>query len=256
MNPQPLPESVTSLITPSVFEAERAQVLDLPLEGVNNSENRLKAREHAAKLIDGELYKQIYRTRPDLVIEDDLTRLLPAYTQHDNPSVEWNLRTLRRWAMRRYAFCLAEKVNERLNRVVAGERFWLMKDFALPRMAFAMLIGYGAMLGAGKTVEWLGNFSGWAYGVILTLSASAILGLVHVNVRHQIGRDRATNSRTALVCAICCGWIWIGVGAIAALSRSGTFDLSQSVLCSTVAMLLGIVGQFFFTGNTSIAEPL
>jgi hypothetical protein len=236
------------------FTAKREEILNLALEG--NVMNQTTAGKFGMRLIGDRAIDRIYRSMPEKRLEDDVGRLLPAYSETDL-LVEWHLNAVREWALRRYAFCLAAKVNDRLNRYVKGERLWLAKDFALPRMGFAMMMGYGAMLGAGRTVDWLGEFGVVGFWIVLGLCALAIWGLVHVNVRSQIGRNRKTIPRTAWVFAIIAGWVALGVSGIAVLSaKAGTFRLGWAVLSSAVAMLLGILGQFFFTGNKSMAEPL
>jgi hypothetical protein len=257
MSPQPQQPDRCHFRTRKEFLDERKRILGLTLEGPGGIDNARKVQNHVNAAIEDEQIDRIYRTELDISMEEDIQRLLPAYTP-DNLLLEWNLKALRRWAMRRYAFCLAGKINERLQRYVPGEKIWRAKDFALPRMGFAMLLGYGALLGAGNTIHWLEQFKGLGYWILLALCGAAIYGLVHVNVRNQIGRNRAANVRTAIVCAIVGGWILIGMGCIWAFSEPKTrpFYPDVALLCSMAAMLLGIVGQFFFSGNKSMADPL
>ncbi len=232
----------------------------------NNRDNQLGVQAFLGTLFGRELemYEQMFRTLGEGRLEQLVRRLLPAYTKDaGNALSEWHLKTIRRWAMRRYAFCLAGQIHERLDAVAENglsieERCWLFKDFLLPRMGFALLLGYGVLLGAGQSVYWLGALCGGWYWAALVFCSCTIAALLHVNARHQLGRGPLVNGRTAAVCAICFTWIWLGVAGIAlgVDGTNGNFVLHWAALSSVVAMLLGILGQFFFTGNRSIADPL
>src|SRR5258707_8376180 len=77
--------------------------------------------------------------------------------KHDNPLPLYPLRLLRRFLFRRYAFGAASEVNRILgeHHPGPGTRLWLWKDRCLPRVGLSLVIGFGAVLGAGHLTDWL-----------------------------------------------------------------------------------------------------
>jgi len=202
---------------------------------------------------------RIYRAYADLNLEDDLERHLGLFEGH--PLATDDLRKLRRGVMRRYAWGLGCQLTRKLK----GERrARLMLDFLLPRVGLALLVGYGALLGAGDAVKWLMAMSRnhWVFWPALALSSVCVWLLVRLNVHRWLGREEGTRRRSLIAWAGCHVWAALGVLLVWALSQAaGTevtaaFEWRHAILSGSVALLLAILGQFFFGGGGSMADPL
>jgi hypothetical protein len=225
-------------------------------------------REFVLKSVGQEgLHRHVYRAAPKKYpLEQDIKDCLSAFTPAgpDDAITLYHLKQLRRSAFRRYALCLAHTINKAL--IKAGmnstwDRIWLAKDYCFPRVFLSMLIGFALVLRAGHLSDWLGDMVQWHGGLswILAGSGAAVLGLVYLNVRDQLGNLPAKVwTRTLGVFVACVIWWAIILVLIVCLgTRLDTaFSCRKAAAVDAVALVLAILGQFFFTRDGSIGDPL
>lgn len=244
------------------FEKKRRRLCALANQS-DSPMDKEEVRIFVLKCIDPkDNYYHVYRASPkDYRIEDDLHACLPAFS--DSLLAPYQLKLLRRFAFQRYAFDLAKEINQKLREAGANSRwarFWLAKDHFLPRVPLSMLIGFALVLGAGHLTDWLGELATgfWGFSGTVILGLAATFFLVYLNVRDQLGNVSQVWARTGRVLAICLGWLILALGAIALVGTriQAHFDYRHGIAIGIVALVLAILGQFFFAREGSIADPL
>jgi hypothetical protein len=249
----------------SELRQERAAVLSHSLQ---DQQSRAAVRDYLRKalLTEGNL-AYLYKHFPnDFPLEEDLSRRLRAFQRTDTndpyKSAVPDLKLLRRRAFQRYGFRLAGQLNDHLRR--EGQMgLWLIKDFWLPRIPLALLVGYGVMMG-GAFYSWLQALSAsWLFLALFSaFCLSLSFGLISLNVRDRIGNlPREVGLRSARVFFTALGWTAVStllVRALACLSPglNRSFEWKPAILTSEGALVIAIIVQFFFTTAGSIAEPL
>ena len=227
----------------------RTDVRDYVMEAIDEEKNL----EYAYRLLPGQF-----------PLECDVKSLLEAFAPADKDDIYQcaipDLKLIRRVAFQRYAFELAAEVNARLR--LAGEpRWWLLKDFFLPRIPLALLIGYGVVLGSSGIADWLWALRGsLPFTLFLTVVSLFVSGfLIYVNVRESIGRVPAAVQRAGIVLAatVLYGAAFMGAGRlISLLAPALPFDWGNAVLVTDAALAIAVIAQFFFARSGSIADPL
>lgn len=227
-----------------------------------DADSRRQVRAFCKKGLDlGSNPEYAYRHLPDLFpLEKDLLWALErdAFVStggSDDYQCELpDLKLLRRAAFRRYAFGLARQINRRL--AARGvSRLWLWKDFLLPRIPLALLVGYGAVLGSVPDQLWILRHD-WRAQAIGGLSLALSLFLIYNNVRDRIGDVPEAVTRAFGVLAGAVVWCLFFCAGGRWLMPAAAFDWWNAALVSEAALLVAIVAQFFFTAAGSIADPL
>ena len=194
----------------------------------------------------------MYRAEPGRYdIEDLILKRLELFRNEGGyDQAQHHLKMIRRFLLKRYAFGVVRKVDERLK-----GRLWLWKDYVVPRIGLAMVLGFGAVLGAGPVSDWLGN-RGMLYGaVVLSACLVLVLCVVYLNVRGILGGpSRRVRRRTWGVFGISVGWA-SGPALVASVVQPTLFV--KWLLVSFAALLFALLSQFFFgQAGTSMGEPL
>jgi hypothetical protein len=239
--------------------ARRREIRALPL---SDAANRAKVRDYLRDALDrGKNLEYAYTHLPhEFPLECDLRTLLDAFASTDYQCARPDLKLIRRVAFQRYAFELAGEVNDRLRQ--AGEpRWWLLKDFYLPRIPLALLIGYGVVLGSSGVADWLWALRGSLLFIFILTAASLVVSgfLIYVNVRERIGGVPAAVQRAGIVlaAAVLYGAAFIGAGRlISLLAPTLPFDWGNAALVTDAALAIAVIAQFFFAKSGSIADPL
>ncbi len=180
-------------------------------------------------------------------------------------------RKLRRFALKRYSFGLLWKIYRKWKPSPWTVVLPFVLDVAMLRIPLAMLLAYGSLLGAGNLISWISYFgkkddTHLIGGAAICLASSAYL--LYLNIHDKLGRIENTELksvwRTLPVLGISVLWCSAWNVAISRLgeqikvpktSIDGAFDPGL-ILVTAVALVFAILGQFFFTGDRSIAEPL
>jgi len=207
----------------------------------------------------------IYRENPaEYDIEKDICCHLDLYRNDPgNPMAGQQLRTMRRFALRRYQFYLAAKIDRKLRDEFHVGRLWLAKDYTLPRVGLALSVGTLGVLGSSlhqRLDEAVKSGNGWVYASLLAAFLSVAPLIFYCNVREQIG-GRAKSTvlrRTALATRISAIWtasFGLGQWALARAVPQWKMEFPQAVLTMLAVLDIGLVTQFFFA-RTSIADPL
>ena len=245
------------------FRGERQAAMD---EDLKTAASRLNARRFFQRsLTEHSNHWYGYRIlAAEFDIEEDLRSKLDAYKpldKHDAYKIEiHDLKLLRRIALRRYAFGLANEIAGRLADRGAG-RAWLFKDRLLPRVPLALAVGYGIVLGSFR--EWLillGAKSWFAAGLAaVTLPLSWFL--IYGNVRDRIGKGAKVAGRAWRVFLISVAWslFFLGIARVLAMTDAGlngAFDYGAAISLGCSSLLVAITVQFFFAKAGSIADPL
>jgi hypothetical protein len=197
-----------------------------------------------------------YRYLKDADLEADLRLWLDDFKQSELATHDFLV--LRRFALRRYAFGLAKEISER---IPSEERtaLWLAKDLLLLRIGLATLVGYAVLLGAGGALAWLYQISRhWTAWLLLPAVLAGVFLLIYLNVRECAGRISGAARRAGTVWLGSLLWVTLFVLTTRVLSVPARehFEWLHASMCGAVAVLLAILGEFFFQPGTSIAEPL
>ncbi len=205
---------------------------------------------------------ELYRAyAKDLDVEKDLRALMPAVRGHD--LARHDLEGIRRFLLRRYSWSFAKEVSKELVKEHGESRLRLYKDLSYPRIGLAVLIGYGALLGAGPLFDdWLLRISrcGWAFWLLLAVLLGLAFVMVRFNVRYWVGGERGTVRRTLGAFGAGLMWAALVTGIAWLLSIPAglreQFEWKHASLSGAVALAFALLGQFFFASDRSIAEPL
>jgi hypothetical protein len=235
-------------------------------ESLADAKSRATVRGHIKDALDKRTNLQYaYQYLPRLFpLECDIKCRLDAFAPVDADDPYQcaipDLKLIRRAAFRRYAFELAAEINDRL--LLAGEpRWWLLKDFFLPRLPLALLIGYGVVLGSSGVADWLWALRGSLLFILLLTAASLLVSgfLIYVNVRETIGGVPEAVPRAATVlraAVIYCLAFMVAGRLVALLAPKLPFDWGNAVLVTDAALAIAVIAQFFFAKSGSIADPL
>ena len=249
--------------------AQKREKLLTILGGAMNANSRAWVREYfrEALAIRSNL-SYLYRHFPEkFELESDLELGLDAFAPVDDADPYQcsapDLKLIRRAAFQRYAFGLAAQVNKHLRVHHKVSRLWLLKDFLLPRIPLALLIGYGAALGSSTVADWLWALRG-SLAFVLLLSAGSLFVsgfLMYLDVREQLGDASSTVRRAATVLGIavayCLAFMSSGrLIAFLAPDPHPPFDWTNVVLIADCALAIAVAAQFFFSKSGSIADPL
>lgn len=251
-------------LTRERFDKELVQATQ-PLAALRTPQQRNQVREFFVRaMTPGDWYYHMYRGLGDQEpgkydVEAQISGQVEVFAHDENPLRVYHLKQIRRFLMRRYAFGCACGVNCRL-RDEGESRLWLLKDYILPRVGLSLLIGWGAVLGAGDMASWLYYVARALFWPMVLLIHVTAWALVYLNVRDQIGKAHAIR-RTLGASLGCEAWLLAGVGVTQQLSRVVPQDALQyhwptALLIGSVALLLAILGQFFFAKAGSLADPL
>jgi hypothetical protein len=201
-----------------------------------------------------------------LSLEADLEGHLLAFHDRQLVFFDTNFRKIRRFALNRYAFGLLWKTYRQWKRP-RWKLHWVW-DCLMPRFPLSMLLAYGTILGAGEAKDWIVSLAGkHPYG----LSGSCLVlaaGLVWLNIHDKLGRGEhglRLLFRTILVMVPITFWGYLLNWAITLLSPEIVVDSAKAIAgpfepgvvgVTSVATVLAILGQYVFSGGSSIAEPL
>jgi uncharacterized protein YjeT (DUF2065 family) len=218
-------------------------------------------------------YNYLYRhIRGEFDLDRELSEKLEAFQPCDDSDPYQcalpDLKLIRRKAFQRYSFRLAGQVNRRLLQM-KQKKWWLWKDYALPRIGLAMPVGYSLMLDV--PYAWIqavsrdhpehGCYFWVPWFVVVLLFAGLALFLIHTNVRDVIGDVDDAWDRTLRAFGI--GLVWCGIYLIMGAAFStlyekdmGAFPWRFSILLTMAAFAFAVLIQFFFARSGSIADPL
>ncbi|HLJ26486.1 MAG TPA: hypothetical protein VKY85_07235 [Candidatus Angelobacter sp.] len=233
-------------------------------------ENSAKVRRHLLRAMTEHTFENhVYRSDPSQYdVERALLKSIGVFDYEENPVRVYHLKQIRRFLFSRFALCRACAVNRRLRKPPKNQLkdkeswLWLYKDIMLPRLGFSIGLGYGAVFGSSG-LTWLDPLA-WNHHSIALLAALLLLALgwflILLNVRNQVGRIGAQWRRSLLAWGGCLIWMSaymkLGNAYYNLMQWPRGFSWRTAWLASSIALLFGLLGQFFFGKTGSIAEPL
>jgi len=252
-------------MTKADFAAQRRDAVSSP-DGSNDA--RLRARNWIMSATYGQGdERKLYRMFPKgfvvagqrvkYGIDKDIVDCLPAFHgDFDDLSIH-NYRLLRRFLLERFAYGEAKRVDERLKGNIPS--IWLKKDYCVPRLGLALILGFGGVLGVSPVwagVEAIAQRPGTT-GIATTVCLVVALLLIYLHVRERIGpvsdwRRSFDVFGRALIWLVMALVVWKGADA----AIGWMFNWSKALVAGSAALVLAILGNFFFGQGQSMGKPL
>lgn len=245
---------------------ERCQGI-LERAGSANEEDRKEVREwvEAALTPGSEVWEIAYRTL-NFDLEAHVRACLPAFLPTGEYSQRLSsraLRRLRRGLLGCYAFSAARAVARELARQPEegkGWVLWIWKDYLLPRLAVAVLLGYLLVVGNSGLLEILSRAQtrgGWVAAIcVFSVLCTCLLALAEV--QRRVGRNlRLLFKGSAMLTlnSLC----WTALGGVVQYYGARSLDMAVSVpfvlLSAATALAFAFLAQLFWQ-DRSIGEPL
>ncbi|HUE04467.1 MAG TPA: hypothetical protein VMR62_33260 [Bryobacteraceae bacterium] len=182
---------------------------------------------------------------------------------------ERDLRHLRRYFLRRYAFGRVVQVDRWLAARWKASRkslwkcyLWLWKDYPMPRVGLAQILGLGVILGATGVFNGLHDIacrSTYFRLLVLGVFLALVWLLLYLHVRDRIGGPaKRVKQRTWGLFALCMIWPALGMLLewLAGKPMGWTFFPWRAVLVNAAALVFALLSQFFFAKGATMGDPL
>ena len=187
-------------------------------------------------------------------IERDIKKCLGAFTEGGAADLH-RLGEIRRFLYRRYAFCLAFKVEGQINNWV----LWI--DRLLPRLGLSLILGFAGVLGASDLLGWLTSLNTRGTAVFALGCWLLTLTAIFLNVRERVDGRCKSFARASWVCFLSLLWTTAYLAGAYWMGTYGGIDMCQFTLTKAInvgsaAIVIAVLAQFFFSRSGSIADPL
>jgi hypothetical protein len=256
--------SVPELNTQNARE-RRQQILEMARS--DSEEDRKEVREWVdAALEPGSEVREIAYRILNFDLEADVRACLPAFSPKGAYSQRLSSRALRKLWRRLlgcYAFSAARAVARELARQPEEGKWWLVwiwKDYVMPRLAVAVLIGYLLVAGNSGLLKILSRAQyrdGWV-AVICLFSVLCTYLLALAEVQRRVGRNLRLLFKGSAILTLY-ALFWTAIGGVVQYFGAQSLKMGVSVRFVLVSAASALAAAFLaqlFWQDRSIAEPL